>query len=90
MSRRYTHPTTIPGSSSVNDTAEFRRTLEYAVSIGMTEQDMEDELATRTGYGDAARNWVQENQTPNGLVRKIILDSAKAIVGAVETGEPGR
>jgi hypothetical protein len=61
--------------------------LEHAVSIGITAQDMEDKLATRTGFGDAVRNWVQEKQTPNGMIRKIILNSAKAIVEAVETGQ---
>ena len=84
MSRRYIHPTTLPGSSSAIDTVELRRLLEHAANIGMTAQDMEDALATRTGFGDAVHNWVQQIQTPNGMVRKIILNSAKAIVGAVE------
>ena len=76
----------MPGSSSVNDAVELRRLLESAASIGMTAQHMEDELAMRTGFGDAVRNWVQENQTPNGMVRRIILNSAKVIVGNVEQG----
>ena len=76
----------MPGSSGVNDALELRRLLERAANNGMTVQDMEDELAMRTGFGDAVRNWDQENQTPNGMVRKIILNSAKAIVGLVETG----
>ncbi len=89
MSRRYIHATTLPGSSSANDAVELRRLLKHAANIGMTAQDMEDELAMRTGFGDAVRNWFQENQTPNGMVRKIILNSAKAIVGSVETGGRG-
>ena len=76
----------MPGSSSADDAVELRRLLESAANIGMTVQDMEVELAMRTGFGDAVRNWVQENQTPNGMVRKIILNSAKAIVGNVEQG----
>ena len=76
----------MPGSSSVNDAVELRRLLESAANIGMTVQDMEAELAMRTGFEDAVRNWVQENQTPNGMVRKIVLNSARAIVGSVEIG----
>ena len=84
MSRRYIHATTISDSSGMNDTVELRGLVEHAAVVGMTAQAMEDELATRTGFEDAVRKWVQEKRTPNGMVRKIILNSAKAIVSAVE------
>ena len=71
---------TIPGSSIEADTAVLRNLLERAASIDMTVQAMEDELATRTGFDDAVRNWVSGTLMPNGLVRKIILSNAQLIL----------
>ena len=80
MPRRYVHSTTIPGSSIDLDTKELSELLDRASSVNMTVQSMRDELAESSGFDKAARNWIMGRDIPNGLVRKIILSNARALL----------
>ena len=70
----------IDGSTEETDRIELRILLEESIALGMTAAALEDELATRTGFEDAVRGWMNSKQTPNGLVRRIILNNAKQLV----------
>lgn len=85
MPRRYIHSTTIGGATGDADAVELRVLVERTVSLGMSAQHLEDELARRTGFEDAVRKWFRLKETPNGMVRKIILNCAKQIVSSLPT-----
>lgn len=70
----------IDGASVEADTDELRFLVDRAVGLGITRETMEDELVKRTGFGNAVRGWFRDNQIPNGLVRRMILNSAKHLV----------
>lgn len=79
--RRYVHSTNVIGATAAADMRELRALVESAAFLGMTECDLEEELAKRTGFEGAVRSWFRRRETPNGLVRKVILNCAQQIVG---------
>lgn len=85
MTRRYIHSTSIAGETGAADTNKLRALLDRASSSGMTAREFEDELARLTGFEDVVRAWFQLEETPNGLIRKVILSCAKQIVKAAQS-----
>ena len=89
MARTYTHGMSFPGATGETDTDELRRLMKRAADLGVSARSMEEALCVKTGFDEAVRSWIQETQIPNGVVRRIILNGAREIVGSTERGEPG-
>ena len=82
MPRRYIHSTAMSGATGATDTARLRDLVTRAARLGMTPQEFKEDLAVRTGFGDAVRSWFREEVAPNGLIRRIILNNAEDLVGS--------
>ncbi len=78
--RRFFHPTSVPGQTGPEDTTALSDLIEQAACIGMTPQQLEDELISCSGFAEPVANWVREQKVPNGMVRKIILTNAEMII----------
>ncbi len=74
------HSTNVKGITGAADVTSLKALVEEAACIGMTSQALEVELSKRTGFKEAVSLWIREEKTPNGLVRKIILTNAEAIL----------
>lgn len=78
--RRYFHPTEASGMSGGEDTTSLAKLVEEAACIGMTPQELENQLKHDSGFAEPVAAWIQERQVPNGMVRKIILTNAERII----------
>lgn len=89
MARTYTHVMSFHGATGETDTEELRRLMRHAADLGLSARSMEEALCVKTGFEEAVRTWIHETRTPNGVVRRIILNGAREIVGSVERGGSG-
>lgn len=74
------HSTNVTGITGPADMTALSELVEEAACIGLTPQQLENELIRSTGFGTAVQEWIRKQKTPNGLVRKIILTSAERIL----------
>ena len=70
----------ITGTDGKADSTNLAELIEQAACIGMTPQELETELAKRSGFGEAATLWIKEQKVPCGMVRKMLLQNVEAII----------
>ncbi len=79
-SRRPTYYSLEIGTTGRHDTDKLSDLVAQAKDIGLSPNEMEQELCRRTKMLEPVRGWIAGRFVPNGLARKIILTNVEQIL----------